>query len=208
MRKGYIYIIKNNLNSKVYIGQTIQSVQERFKQHTKPSIVKQRGNYKIYNAINKYGKDNFYVEVLDEAIESKLNELEIYYIEKYNSYEKGYNSTKGADSKTICKIQDLELLKEMFNNGMTYIDMAKHFNVNKVTIQRTLNSIGLKRNNKITKEILLENINLYNYEIALKFGVNDETVSRAFKKYGIKRGRGCNNYKNPQSIKGFKRKKS
>lgn len=55
-----IYIIKNTINNKVYIGQTSQSVDERFREHMKPSTIKKRGNYKIYNAIEKYGKENFY----------------------------------------------------------------------------------------------------------------------------------------------------
>lgn len=66
MRKYSIYIIKNKINSKVYIGQTCQSPHERFMQHMKPSVCKQRGTYKIYNAINKYGKENFYYEVLEK----------------------------------------------------------------------------------------------------------------------------------------------
>lgn len=37
MEYGYIYIIKNKINEKVYIGQTLRSVEERFKQHMKPS---------------------------------------------------------------------------------------------------------------------------------------------------------------------------
>lgn len=41
-------------------------------QHMKPSTCKQRGSYKIYNAINKYGKENFYYEILEQNIDEDL----------------------------------------------------------------------------------------------------------------------------------------
>lgn len=201
MEKGYIYIIKNYCNEKVYIGQTTHSIQERFSQHMKPSTIKKRGSYKLYNAIAKYGKENFYIELLEETTPDKLDEREIFYIKKFDSYKNGYNSTNGGDSKTICKIQDIEKLKEMFNEHKSYKEIAEYFGVNKVTVQRTLHSIGLRRNNKIPKEFLLNNQHLFNYQIAKIFDVDDETVSRAFKKYGIPRGKGCNNFQNKQNQK-------
>ncbi len=59
MRTGSIYIIKNTINDKVYIGQTTMTVHERFMSHKKPCVLKQRSTYKLYNAMNKYGSDNF-----------------------------------------------------------------------------------------------------------------------------------------------------
>lgn len=202
MRKGIIYIVKNKCNDKVYIGQTIQSAKERFAQHLKPSTVKRRGSYKIYNAIQKYGKENFYYEILKDNIdEEELDNYEIYFINKYNSYEKGYNSTRGGDSKTISKIQDIKLLLKLFEEKKSYSEIANVFNVNKITVERTLRSLGKTRNNKINKQFLIDNYYLTNKEIAKKLEVHPETVSRAFKKFGIKRGKGCNNYKLPQNQK-------
>jgi hypothetical protein len=57
MRTGSIYIIKNTVNDKVYIGQTTMAVHERFMVHMKPSTAKLRRNYKLYNAVTKYGRD-------------------------------------------------------------------------------------------------------------------------------------------------------
>ena len=49
MKTGLIYIIRNTENYKVYIGQTTLSLQDRWKQHKKPSTAKKRKNYnKIY----------------------------------------------------------------------------------------------------------------------------------------------------------------
>jgi len=195
MRKGLVYIIKNKCNEKVYIGQTVQSVQERFRQHLKPSVTKKRGSYKIYNAINKYGKENFYYEILENNIEFEyLDEKEICYISKYNSCKRGYNSTNGGDSKTICKIQDIEILKTMFYNKKTFKEIAEYFKVNKATVQRTLHSLNIRKNLTITKEYLLKNKDIKtNMQIAKEFEVNPATVSRAFKRFDIKKGTGSSN---------------
>lgn len=112
MRTGYIYIIKNTCNNKVYIGQTTLSVEERFKQHLKPSQIK-RCRYKLYKAMEKYGKENFYVETLESDVPyDKLDEREIYYINMYDSFHNGYNSTQGGDTKTIYKIDDIQEIVE------------------------------------------------------------------------------------------------
>ena len=90
--KGYIYKITNNINGKVYIGQTIRSLQERLNEHIAAKSV-------IGYAIRKYGKDNFRIELLEEVEIDKIDEREIYWIEFFNSTNKheGYNiSTGGA----------------------------------------------------------------------------------------------------------------
>ena len=105
---GFIYMLTNNLNGKVYIGKTEKTVEERWKQHKRDS---KRDYYKyrsIYQALNKSGEENFSVQELDESDDPyMLAELEMYYIEKYNSFRKGYNDTLGGfgtawvDEKTI-----------------------------------------------------------------------------------------------------------
>lgn len=201
MRKHLIYIIKNKVNEKVYIGQTVQDMNERFRQHLKPSTFKKRGTYKIYNAMSKYGKENFYIELVENEIPSEIiDDKEIFYINKFNSYLNGYNSTNGGDSKTICKVNDLESLKEMFSKGMSYQEIANKFGVSKATIQRTLHSIGIRKNRIVTKEFLMEHKDtMTNIQIANKFNVSPATVSREFKRFGISRGKGCSNKLMPQN---------
>lgn len=201
MRTGTIYVIKNKCNDKVYVGQTIASVKERFLQHLKPSVAKKRGKYKLYNAINKYGKENFYIEVIEDNIsQEKLNELEIFYIEKFNSFLDGYNSTVGGDNKNISSISDIKLLLEMFYSGEKYVDIAKKFNVNVATIQRTISSIGLKRKLIVSEQYLIDNMNIKtNIEMSKEIGVSTATITRAFKRFGIKRGTGCSNALNKQN---------
>lgn len=92
-----VYKITNNANGKSYIGFTGNTIFERFEQHKKDAL-KIRDNRKFYNAINKYGVDVWKIELLesfDTAEIAKQKEIEL--IEKFNTYNDGYNSTKGGD---------------------------------------------------------------------------------------------------------------
>lgn len=56
---AYIYIIKNDINNKVYIGKTRLSIQQRFKEHIWDSRRKRCEKRPLYNAMNKYGLEHF-----------------------------------------------------------------------------------------------------------------------------------------------------
>ena len=191
-----IYVIRNTVNDKVYIGQTSQSVEERFAQHKKPSTFKQRGTYKLYNAMAKYGKDAFYVETLESNIPiTDIDEKEKYYIELYNSFYNGYNSTKGGDGKTISAISDLEKLSELYRSGMRIKEIAQHFGVAEQTISRTLKVLDIEpRRLRVTLDYLKSNQKAKtNVEMASELGVSTATITRAFQRFGIKRGKGSSN---------------
>jgi len=93
---GHIYLIKNLINNKAYIGQSIR-VKYRLSEHIQN--VKNKKNCILYNAINKYGLKNFEFNIIDFAnnIDS-LNEKEIQYIQQYNSNNRkfGYNIEEGG----------------------------------------------------------------------------------------------------------------
>lgn len=87
---GYIYIIKNKINSKVYIGQTRKTINDRWKEHLSNVFIRDQA---IYLAMRKYGIENFYIEEL-EYVENDnyIDNREIFYIRKYNSLApNGYN---------------------------------------------------------------------------------------------------------------------
>ena len=99
---GKIYIIKNDLNNKVYIGKTLlPSINDRFKEHLKDAPRRNFEKRPLYRAINKYGADHFYIVLLEECDISILSEREIYWINYYSSYSKGYNATIGGDGKPL-----------------------------------------------------------------------------------------------------------
>ena len=56
------------------------------------SLEKQESIFLEY--MNKYGIDNFRFEVIRECSAKELNNLEIYYIEYYDSFYNGYNQNE------------------------------------------------------------------------------------------------------------------
>lgn len=100
-----IYMIKNNLNGKCYIGQSVK-LRSRLKDHMR-NAKNGKLDLPIYRAINKYGFHNFTVDILEsfipdsnitnEELIKQLDQLEKKYIEEYNAYAEGYNCTKGGD---------------------------------------------------------------------------------------------------------------
>lgn len=93
-----IYKIENLENGKCYIGQTSRSIEERFREHcgnSKSSI-----SPKLKNAIKKYGKDCFSVDVIWETelcTQQELDQKEIQLIAEHNTlHPHGYNLTLGG----------------------------------------------------------------------------------------------------------------
>lgn len=137
--RGFIYKITNTINSKSYIGQTIQNVKERFYQHCATKCSKAVSNMAIHRAIKKYGKSNFTVEVIEEIDSANLNDRERYWIKYYNSYNNGYNSTKGGqDGCKPFKDLDVESIIKEYNTGKSLRTLGTIFKVDKQTIKDLL----------------------------------------------------------------------
>jgi len=69
-----IYKITNLINGKIYIGQTIRTLQERFKEHCRER--RNKNHMPIVRAIQKYGKDNFKIELMKKC--KSLEEMNYY----------------------------------------------------------------------------------------------------------------------------------
>ena len=95
-----IYKIENLANGKIYIGQAI-NIENRWKGHKKELKNNKHCNKHLQNAWNKYGKENFNFEIIEECEEDKLTEREQYWIDFYgglnssNNYNKRNASPKG-----------------------------------------------------------------------------------------------------------------
>lgn len=195
--KKDIYIIFNDLNDKVYIGQSINS-EERFKSHCK-------GNYDnsiIDAAIQKYGKEHFWYEVLETKI-ANYNEREKYWIEFYNSLTpNGYNIMSGGEdppmyrgdehSSTKLSDRDVEKLKyDLKNTDIALSSLAKKYKISKRQVLRINQGISRSKLNEIypirktpntSKKLTQENVELiiellkfsyrFNGEIARQFDVS------------------------------------
>lgn len=104
-RSSGIYKIKCLISGKCYIGQA-NNLYFRIRRHCQRHLEqtnKKTYNKVLYRAIRKHGLENFSCEILCKAPKEYLNKLEIYFIKYYNSYKKGYNSTKGGSSIPLLK---------------------------------------------------------------------------------------------------------
>lgn len=152
--KGIIYKATNKVNGKVYIGQTIRTLEKRKQEHFQNSKSNTK-RYYFQSAISKYGFENFEWEVIDEADNKKsLNDKEIYWIDFYRSHtmEFGYNLTLGGEfgkitgeseerrirkskstnkEKNYKKVIDLKT-KVIYDST---VEAAKHFGISKTAIQ-------------------------------------------------------------------------
>jgi group I intron endonuclease len=92
---GFIYKIVNKINGKIYVGQTRQNLEKRWRQHRK---IGSNCRYLKY-AFEKYGINNFNFILICVCFDEDLNHYETQYMEKLNSMvPNGYNLKEGGNS--------------------------------------------------------------------------------------------------------------
>lgn len=96
-----IYKITNKINDKIYVGQTILPLSDRWSDHTRPHRGKNKARSAIALAIKKYGKENFSIEIIAYGTSlENLNALEKQYIIEFSCLApNGYNLSPGGDNK-------------------------------------------------------------------------------------------------------------
>lgn len=100
-----IYKVTNSINGKIYIGQTIKSLEYRKYNHVGGA----RRNPATYflRVLKKYGADSFKWQVICICPNlNSLNEQERYYISLYDSFNNGYNLNKGGGGTYGYKISE------------------------------------------------------------------------------------------------------
>ena len=137
-----IYKITNNINGKIYIGQS-NNIQRRFSEHqTKGSI----SRIPVDIAIQKYGKENFSFEVLEECSVEELNTKETEWITYFNSIENGYNCSLGGDQQStgsnngraILTEDEVKIIRQAYANHLRRKDVYKQFE-NKISFSTFAN---------------------------------------------------------------------
>ena len=140
--KKDIYIIKNDINSKVYIGQAI-NVKQRFQNHCKPSS--SQDNDLVSRAIQKYGRNHFWYEILESQIEN-YDQREKYWISYYNCIRpNGYNISEGGDYPPVQKgthhpeskltgKQLNELIYDLQYTQLSYSQLSDKYDLSKSSI--------------------------------------------------------------------------
>lgn len=139
--KKDIYIIKNSVNDKVYIGQAKNAL-ERWMSHVynaryESKAGKERQQQIIHRAMMKYGIDKFHYEILDHQVEN-YDEREIYWIRYFNSVApNGYNMAPGGNG-TGCGIEHasaifkdksvlLKCISEISSSKKTFVNIARKY---------------------------------------------------------------------------------
>jgi group I intron endonuclease len=152
-----VYKITNLINGKLYVGQTIRSLQERWKDHCS-------GNSRclaIKAAIDKYGPENFTIEQIDQASDLKdLNKKEGDWIIQMNSLSpNGYNLKTGGDQPRLCQesIDKANKTKKdrnvrPWNEGLDKTDprVAKYIRYGKDT--HAYGKVGYRKGKKLSEE--------------------------------------------------------
>lgn len=191
--KGSIYIIRNTINDKVYIGQTTQTIGIRFTNHKMASRTGE--DTKFYRAMRKHGEENFYPELLERVEAEDLNDRERYWIKYYDSYYNGYNSTLGGDQPYRI---NYDKVVELWNSGMGITEIARTMGHDGDAISRILKNMGgitneeihkrMKKNMRsITDEQVLEQWNkgLTPHQIHQQIGSTPEIIKEILLENGI-----------------------
>lgn len=104
-----VYLAKNKINGKCYVGQTRSTLKKRKHQHLYAS---KKANCKFQCAILRYGLDGFEWSILEQNIPKELaDEKEIYYQKLYKVVEEGYNHFYRG------------------NNGFNHLTSEEHSNI-------------------------------------------------------------------------------
>lgn len=131
--------------------------------------------------------------MLEEVDVELLNEREIFYIAKYDSFNSGYNLTIGGDGNRTLLLDDkYEEIKSMYLSGFSSNKIAVLYKVDKATIVKILKQLGVKiRNNSlnINKQELGELVEDYRNgysvrELAKRYNCS----AQGLKEYLIRKG--------------------
>lgn len=213
---SHIYIIRNTVNDKCYIGQTKNSIEHRFKQHISQINCKNQCSA-LYAAIRKYGADCFFTESLASGTFSKydLNMLEIYFIDKYKTLSPdGYNLQTGGGSFSLNQEVRDKISNSLKGRSITWADKislsVKELWEDNEYREKQVEQRNKKRGSyrrgivrvKLRKEIDIDDfkkdyssyMNLK--EMSKKYGISVHTIYKVIKREGIKkRGYKCNQKK-------------
>jgi group I intron endonuclease len=169
---GYIYYIKNLIDNKYYIGQTINELNERWRHHKKKSS---NCRY-LNNAFKKYGFNNFEFKLICICFDDNLDKFEIDYIKYYNSLAPdGYNLKQGGlgggrlHKETKDKIS--YTLKTLYANG--YVNP----NIGKKHSNETKKKLSIAHFGKKFSKEHINNMKDIGNKRVLQYDLNDNIIN-------------------------------
>ena len=166
---AYIYKIINNINQKIYIGKTSSTIEKRFKEHCNDSKKERCEKRPLYDAMNKYGIENFTVEKVEEVENDEIaSQREIYWINKLRTYIgfndcNGYNAPLGGDSR---RISDNQIIAKKYLELKSQKETAKYFQCDVETVKKACqeNNIEIISSQQIAKDAQKKCVKMYDLE--------------------------------------------
>lgn len=154
--KGDIYIIVNDINNKVYIGQTREGIEERFKRHCR-NYQDSKGS--IDYDITFYGKEHFKIKLIEKVFLKDLDEREKYWINFYNSYKKGYNRTIGGDGGGIYTQEEINKALSLYYQGKPMNIIQNEIGISPSCLFKYIknNNLEKRETTEYQKEISIKN---------------------------------------------------
>ncbi len=182
---GKIYKITNLINKKIYIGKTTGTLKDRFKKHAWEDKSDNHFRMPIKKAIQKYGQENFTIDLIEECNVEEIDDREIYWISFYDTYKtkNGYNCTPGGEGgngkRKLSKEQELNVIKLKFD-GYSSEELSKEYNVNKTTISNIIKRHGYR---VPSRQKLSDRVNVDDFINDVNLGL---TTVELMNKYKIK----------------------
>jgi group I intron endonuclease len=196
---GKIYLIRNDVNDRVYVGQTKRSIEKRFQEHT--TLTEAKRSLVLARAIQKYGADKFHVELLQDGLTSTeaLDAAEIRYIKEFGSLApNGYNVTEGGLGHDPLVVDEALVLDYL--SGLSIRAVAEKHGCSASKVKKHVLASGNKmrtNNNKFsahasslseeTLRDLFEVQGLTDSEISEKLGFSMRWIRRKRQQFGIHR---------------------
>lgn len=172
---GYIYCITNLINGKQYVGKTTSTIEERFKEHCRDSRKERCNKRPLYDAMNKYGVENFKIEELEQIDDpTLLSDREKYWIKELNTWgHTGYNASKGGDGTVL---YDYKEIIELYNMGYSQKQVAKKVGCCDDTVSKVLKLIIFLLEEVLLKKqtsLIWQEI-IYNHSLAQQKQLNGQ----------------------------------
>ena len=181
-KKSGVYVIKNTVNNKVYIGSAV-NIYQRIKDHVKCLKSKNHRNSLLQNHFNKYGM-SFYFEVLELCEKENLINVEQFMLNKYMSYERknGFNINKVASSMLGFKHTDKT--KKAWSDKRKGVKLTKEAKINMSKAKSGSNHPKAKLNESDVLEIRENYDSKRNYSkrMAEKYNVSWHTINYILKR--------------------------
>lgn len=169
---GFIYKIQNKLNGKLYIGKTCTTIANRWNHHLDSYSKK---DWHLYRAMRKYGIENFIIEPIEQCPDSLLNEREIYWIEKLNTFYTGYNETLGGEGRTQISREDI---KHLWESGLSVKAISEQLGIWSTSVIDILKQLDLYDSNEVAARKQIEIANSQSNFCILQYTSEGQLVNK------------------------------